>query len=298
MTVAFVDVGQTGLRIESAGRVRSVARVGERLASPTAVARLADDIVATAERGVDELHVGATGVGDPGIAGDLARELVVRGARRAIVASDRVCGFLGALGDADGVALTAGTGVVGFAVASGRTATVGGAGWAIDDEGGGFWIGRRGLLAALRGHDGRGPATALTPAAVEAYGEPGGWPARIANNGAAVATVAGFVPAVAAAAAHGDPIARGIWMDAAAVLAEVVVATWRAAGGSGRTDIVVVGGLSRAGAVFTGPLAERLEDDSDSIRFVDDAALAGVRQLDRHIGRPVFGPYIATSEDS
>jgi hypothetical protein len=39
----------------------------------------------------------------------------------------------------------------------------------IPREGGAFWIGRAGLAAALRAHDGRGGATALTDAAAMAF---------------------------------------------------------------------------------------------------------------------------------
>ena len=44
----------------------------------------------------------------------------------------------------------------------GETARAGGWGWRLGDEGSGYDIGHRALIAALRDHDGRGPATLLT----------------------------------------------------------------------------------------------------------------------------------------
>jgi len=47
---------------------------------------------------------------------------------------------------------------------------IGGWGWLLGDEGSGFHMGWEGLRAALRGHEGSGPATALTQAMCEHYG--------------------------------------------------------------------------------------------------------------------------------
>jgi N-acetylglucosamine kinase-like BadF-type ATPase len=59
--------------------------------------------------------------------------------------------------------VAAGTGAVAFALGATGTALVDGWGNLLGDAGSGYWIGRAGLDAALRAHDGRGPATALTP---------------------------------------------------------------------------------------------------------------------------------------
>ncbi|MEV5953363.1 BadF/BadG/BcrA/BcrD ATPase family protein [Streptomyces sp. NPDC051987] len=90
------------------------------------------------------------------------------------VYSDIEAAFAGAPGrPADGLALVAGTGAVAARI-EGRAlvATCGGDGWLLGDDGGGFWIGREAVRAALRAADGRGRATALTAAVGQALGVP------------------------------------------------------------------------------------------------------------------------------
>ena len=63
---------------------------------------------------------------------------------------------------ADGLALVAGTGAVAMRITARHCEkTVGGDGWLLGDDGGGFWIGREAVRAALRMADHRGPDTAL-----------------------------------------------------------------------------------------------------------------------------------------
>ena len=59
---------------------------------------------------------------------------------------DTVTGHIGALSGGDGVSLIVGTGVACFAMAHDRSAVwaVDGKGFLLGDDGGGFWIGRRG----------------------------------------------------------------------------------------------------------------------------------------------------------
>lgn len=70
-----------------------------------------------------------------------------------------------------GVLALAGTGAMAWGRSGdGRQARVGGWGFAFGDEGGGYDLGRRGLAAASRAADGRGPDTALLPAALRHFG--------------------------------------------------------------------------------------------------------------------------------
>ncbi|MFC8663784.1 BadF/BadG/BcrA/BcrD ATPase family protein [Streptomyces sp. NPDC057199] len=90
------------------------------------------------------------------------------------VSSDIEAAFASAPGTpADGLALVAGTGVVAMRITDRRCAvTVGGDGWLLGDDGGGFWIGRSAVRAALRMADGRGVPTTLADAVGRALGVP------------------------------------------------------------------------------------------------------------------------------
>ncbi|MEU9954288.1 BadF/BadG/BcrA/BcrD ATPase family protein [Streptomyces sp. NPDC050982] len=90
------------------------------------------------------------------------------------VGSDIEAAFASAPGTpADGLALVAGTGVVAMRITDRRCAvTVGGDGWLLGDDGGGFWIGRSAVRAALRMADGRGGPTMLADAVGRALGVP------------------------------------------------------------------------------------------------------------------------------
>lgn len=104
--------------------------------------------------------------------------------------SDIEAAFASAPGHpADGLALVAGTGAVAARI-TGRvcTATAGGDGWLLGDDGSGFWLGREAVRAALRMADGRGEPTALAVSVGRALGVPGevlpgGWGAGLPGAG-------------------------------------------------------------------------------------------------------------------
>lgn len=136
---------------------------------------------------------------------------------------DSTTSYLGALGDAPGVMITCGTGVVTLGVGRHEVARVDGWGWIMGDAGSAFWIGRNALEAAMRGHDGRRAATVLTDIVAadfddleQAYLELQADPDRVAR-------IASYAAKVDEAAVT-DPVARNILDKAAAHLAEAVVA--------------------------------------------------------------------------
>ncbi len=129
-----------------------------------------------------------------------------------------------AAGACDAVALC-GTGT-GFAAmsAAGRWARASGLEYLISDEGGGFDIGRRGLAAVVRMHDGRGPMTALSTSAeawagVGAASLPEALCEKIHASVSPKIMIASFAPAVLTAAAQRDAVASEILTGAARELA-------------------------------------------------------------------------------
>jgi N-acetylglucosamine kinase-like BadF-type ATPase len=135
-----------------------------------------------------------------------------------IVHDTRIALAAGTGGKVSGVVIISGTGscIVGY-LPDGRSARAGGWGHMLGDEGSGFDLAHRGLNAASRARDGRGPATTLVErlasaadvADLEALAD------RIYLENWSAPEIASLAPAVLAAAAEGDAVAGEI-VDAAA----------------------------------------------------------------------------------
>jgi glucosamine kinase len=229
--------------------VPAVAEAGGAAAADAAAAfaRVIDQLD-LGDRPLGSACVGVTGVLGTGPAAELvaaALRPLVR-ARRILVTSDVVTGYCGAVGLGPGVVVAAGTGAIALAVGQGGAAArVDGWGWLLGDAGSGFEVGRRGLAAALRAHDGRDGSPLLAKLAERELG-PLDELVRVVHGAAnPVRVVAGFAEQVAEAAGAGDPLARAIWDDAAAELAATALAAAarvRRAGG-GQLALSWTGGL-------------------------------------------------------
>ncbi|HEV7864104.1 MAG TPA: BadF/BadG/BcrA/BcrD ATPase family protein, partial [Acidimicrobiia bacterium] len=165
-------------------------------------------------------------------------------------------------------------------------ACVDGWGHLLGDAGSGFWIGRRGLDAALRAHDGRGGGSPLLARLVERdVGSLDRLPELAARAGAGpVAAIASFSVQVAEAAADGDEVARYIWLEAAAALADSAVACARRLypGMPTPTAVSWVGGLfSAPDALLLDPFLARIRSTFPAADLMPPAsdALAGAARL-------------------
>ncbi|TDE02244.1 ATPase [Jiangella asiatica] len=158
---------------------------------------------------------------------------------------DMVTAHAGALGGTAGVVTTAGTGVVCLGIdLSGGAHQADGHGYLLGDSGSGFAIGRAALRAVLAARDGRGPATALTDAARDAFGDLAGLSQHIYTSPAPVRVIASCTSWVAAVARAGDPVARNIWAGAVDDLVATTAAVVRRADpGGGEVPLSYTGGL-------------------------------------------------------
>ena len=133
--------------------------------------------------------------------------------------------------DRVGVACVAGTGSTCFGFGTGgKRATHGGWGTPLGDEGGGWDIAVRGLRAAGRASENRGPATSLGAAAAEFFGCPidGGFLVGVGQRlSTDSAQVAQFARMVSREAAQGDSVALGVLDDAAGELAQLTLSVVR-----------------------------------------------------------------------
>jgi glucosamine kinase len=267
-----VDAGQTETR------AALYDERGPRLARAPGVARIdatpggADGVGRTLLRAVEGLGalpdtLPAVGLGLSGFEAARADELARLGdamrrgvnARRIAIASDGVTSHLGALEGGPGVVVAAGTGTV--AIAHDRECWVRVDGWGslVGDAGSGFAIGRAGLDAALREHDGRGGSRSLLCAAEREYGPADQLVGRIHRSGTATLAVAEFARAVVAAASAGDEVAMEIVRAAGRELAvSVCAALRRLFGSSRRVAVSYAGNVFSAGAPLLEPFAREL----------------------------------------
>ncbi|NEB00823.1 ATPase [Streptomyces sp. SID13726] len=215
----------------------------------------------TAEAGVTGLGtavVGAAGLATLGDAlraelpGALEREF---GVRSVALVADAVTAYVGALGARPGAVVAAGTGLIAIGTDLKSWRRADGWGHLLGDCGSGAWIGRAGLEAALRAHDGRsGGSTALLARAEELFGPARELPGRLYPRADRPAVLASFAPQVAACAGL-DPVADGILREAARHMADSAAAVCPA---EGEPLIGLTGGLFRTGAALLVPLEEEL----------------------------------------
>ncbi|MFF0777013.1 N-acetylglucosamine kinase [Streptomyces sp. NPDC003720] len=277
-----VDSGGSGLRVavgvpgrppSARGESREPVRTGARGIDPAHLMAqllpLAREL--TARAGLDELSTAVVGAAGFATLGDALRAelpgLLVRelGVRAVALAADAVTAYVGALGPRPGAVVAAGTGLIAIGTDLRRWHRADGWGHLLGDCGGGAWIGRAGLEAALRAHDGRdGGSAALRAGAEEQFGPLPGLPGLLYPRSDRPALLASFAPRVAACAPH-DPVAAGILRAAARAVAESAAAVCPA---SGAAEVALTGGLFNMGDPLLVPVREEFADRLPRARLV------------------------------
>ncbi|WP_240659673.1 BadF/BadG/BcrA/BcrD ATPase family protein [Streptomyces sp. WAC 01529] len=200
------------------------------------------------------------------------------GVRRLALAADAVTAYAGALGERPGAVVAAGTGMIAIGTDLMAWRRADGWGHLLGDCGGGAWIGRAGLEAALRAHDGRrGGSPALLARAEKLFGPLAGLPGQLYPRADRPAVLASFAPEVAGCAAR-DAVASGILRDAARHIAEAAAAVCPP---SGRCEVALTGGLFKMGEPLLAPLREELAGQLPHARTVPAAGdpLAGALRM-------------------
>ncbi|MFD7749778.1 N-acetylglucosamine kinase [Streptomyces sp. NPDC059698] len=216
--------------------------------------------------GIAALAIGAAGMATLGerlraeLPGALAEAL---GVRRLALAADAVTAYAGAVGQRPGAVVAGGTGMIALGTDLKEWRRADGWGHLLGDSGGGAWIGRAGLDAAMRAHDGRrGGSPALLERLRAVFGPAEALPGLLYPRSDRPAVLASFAPEVAACAGA-DPVAAGILRQAAGHIAEAAAAvcptTAGAAGGTEAVgEVALTGGLFRMGEPLVGPVREEL----------------------------------------
>ncbi|MGW6913479.1 BadF/BadG/BcrA/BcrD ATPase family protein [Kitasatospora sp. NPDC054939] len=308
--VVGVDVGGTGIRLAVAPAHWPTGLPAARTvelptpARPSAAGHDADTLLADLLPALSALlpptaPVGAVAIGATGMAllgADLAARLPrplarATGARRLVLAGDAVTAYAGALGTRTGAVVAAGTGLVALGChPQDGWRRADGWGHLLGDCGSGAWLGRAGLEAALRAHDGRdGGSAPLLVRARHHYGPVAGLPAALQPRADRAALLAAFAPEVAAAAEDdGCPVAAGLLRRAGE---EIAASAAAAATGLTAPRIALTGGLFRLAplrAATLAALATRLPDARH--RTPDGPPLLGALRLAATAAAPPWPP--------
>ena len=162
------------------------------------------------------------------------------------IVSDAASALAGGTGCRPGVVVIAGTGSIAYGENRlGETARAGGWGWRLGDEGSGYTIGLKAVMAALTAHDGRGPETMLKQKIVSHLGLGGiediiDW---VYEPGREPRDIAYLVPLVREAEAEGDEAAALVMAEAGVELGFVANAVIRRLGMSGEFPVSLNGGV-------------------------------------------------------
>lgn len=243
----------------------------ERLVRESLLTAVTEAMIGATDR--DEVVMSCLAVtGSGSIAERVIRELVSTG-QYLMLESDICAALASGTAGAGGIGLIAGTGTV--ALAQGRRGDrviLGGWGWLLGDEGGGFWIAMESLKAAVRDVDGTGTSTVLTRALPEILGERDLRAVYNLVTGQRLdrTAIAALATSVVAMAESGDRVAASILDRAADHLSELVVATVVAAPFLDPDERVVVacGGVLRAEGWVVTRLATLLEQRAPEFKLV------------------------------
>jgi len=210
--------------------------------------------------------------GSASIADQVIRELVSTG-RYVILESDICAALASGTAGAGGIGLIAGTGTVALAQGRrGEQVILGGWGWLLGDEGGGFWIALEALKAAVRDVDRTGPSTVLTSTLREILGQSDmrGVYNLVTGQRFDRTAIAALAPSVVAMAEAGDHVAGYILDRAAGHLSDLVVATVAAAPFLETDEHVVVacGGVLQADGWVVTQMASQLAERAPEFRLV------------------------------
>jgi N-acetylglucosamine kinase-like BadF-type ATPase len=191
------------------------------------VSRMAE-LIRSARPAVTAAGVGVPGIGrEPDSTAAFSAAVSEASGVPTQAAPDWAIAWLGAFLGSPGIIVMAGTGAVAVGGPRGGLQRMGGHGHIVDDEGSGYWIGKKALRAALAAVEGLGPPTALCDALTEAADATlDEMVARVQRAPADRSFLVGLAPLVGKCAEH-DPVALAILTDAAAALTGLVAALRR-----------------------------------------------------------------------
>ena len=238
-----LDVGQSGSRISINGELKSIQRAmhaGEPVENT--VAAILENLR------IDAPKVALSLTGLYGDVGDVSRFKEVchkySNTKEVVVIDDGLANLAGSLQGQSGVSLTLGGGVVAVGGNNGAFSHSDGLSSFFGDEGGGFWLGSRGLTRALATRDERDTEFDLMSFFENEIKEYDALKSK--NSPEANLLAIKSAEKLLIAADNQIPIAVKIRNEGAALLAKTVVSAWRKIGTENSNFLVTIsGGLSK-----------------------------------------------------
>ncbi|MBI2187442.1 MAG: hypothetical protein HYU37_10065 [Acidobacteria bacterium] len=283
-TVCLLADGDGRVLAEARGGGANLQSVGE-LEVEKVLYGVMESALARHDMRPEAICLGIAGVDRPADA-EAVRAIMKRIGFKAqtLVVNDALVALVAGADDEPGVVLVAGTGSIAYGRNStGQAARSGGWGYLLGDEGGGFWIGRAALSAAVRQFDGRGPTTRLTQLVLAHLGlsNPTELIHAIYYRDVHRQAIAGLARVVQQATDAGDAVAAEILARAGAELASAAASVISRLGMRGEAfPTILAGGMFRGVSWLTRDVQARLSEAAprSAVRLLDvEPAVGAVR---------------------
>jgi len=263
----IVDLGQSGSRFRIQGIDHSIDRGNVPGESVIDSLRTIFELIPEQKAGVVSLACTAFNgaVPDPAAFAELSKEFF--SSTKCAVIDDGLAGFIGGLNGKDGVVLSIGGGVVSVGGNNSHFAHRDGLGSVFGDEGGGYWLGKLAITKALGIRQGRGGDQEFMQRFTQQLKVYDQIQPKNAADASILAISTGKI--LLEAADDGLEIAVSIRNEGAFLLAQTVIATWLATGGTldDVTEIAIRGGLSK-NANYVKRIQENILAKMPQVKFV------------------------------
>ncbi|ALM74484.1 BadF/BadG/BcrA/BcrD ATPase family protein [Thermococcus barophilus] len=190
---------------------------------------------------------------------------------RIIVKGDYEVAYIACFNFKPGIVFIAGTGSIAYGMnEEGESVRVGGWGHLVGDEGSSYWVGREGIVKALRAYDGRENRTLLTAYVLEYFNAhtPDGIIRAIYSSKNPKTLIGGFAPYVIKAAKEGDKTAYFILKDASREIATAYRAAAERLGFKDvRGKLAITGGLYFGAKDILKPMIEDMLKETFGYRI-------------------------------
>lgn len=242
----YVDVGQTGSRVVDTTGTKITSPVGYFPGAP--LTTLVEEILTTIDhRDADAVVLSLTGLRGqvPDITPLVATCTALTSCTEVGVADDGLAWSVGSLDGGDGVSLAVGGGVVAVSRQGHSFGHLDGNGSDFGDSGGAYWLGRKGIRAAIRAVEGSDDPTTLGDAFTNHFGPHDDFVRHTVGTEAVHRAAISFAPAVLDAAVNGDDVASRILSQGATRLARLVTRGANLAGLPDTATVALGGGLMK-----------------------------------------------------
>jgi N-acetylglucosamine kinase-like BadF-type ATPase len=209
-------------------------------------------------------YLGMAGAGRPsGVAAirSIMERLDV--ADKIVVDTDAAVALAGATACRAGVVLISGTGSIAFGInRNGERRRVGGWGYLLGDEGSGYYIGNRGLVAALRAYDGRGGKTVLLEKFLSRFevNSVDELIDRVYSGGVKISEISSLSRLIVEAARDGDTVSQKILRGATEELTEAVVTVVRQLKmENDEFELALMGGMFKVEDLIARPVRQNIK---------------------------------------